>query len=86
MNINLAMWRTALDTLVKMDKKDEWDHLDVISKWLIATRSAVTTVTIYSGAIAGLLALRTGHFSFWAWLVVTLGLFLAHGANNLLND
>jgi len=48
MNINFGMWGTALSTLVKLDKKEEWDRLDVISKWLIATRSAVTIVTIYS--------------------------------------
>jgi len=29
--------KTALWGLVKMDKKEEWDKLDVISKWLIAT-------------------------------------------------
>ena len=86
MNINFAMWKTALWTLVKMDKKDEWDRLDVISKWLIATRSAVTTVTIYSCVIAGLLAWRAGHFAWLPWLIVTLGLFIAHGTNNLLND
>lgn len=86
MNINFAMWKTALLTLVKMDEKDKWDKLDVISKWLIATRSAVTTVTIYSCVIAGLLAWRDGHFAWLPWLIVTLGLFIAHGTNNLLND
>jgi 1,4-dihydroxy-2-naphthoate octaprenyltransferase len=86
MKIDFAMWKTALWTLVKMDKKEEWDRLDVISKWLIATRSAVTTVTIYAGIIAGLLAWRDGYFSFIPWLIVTLGLFIAHGTNNLLND
>ena len=86
MNINFGMWRTALSTLVKMDKKEEWDRLDIVSKWLIATRSAVTIVTIYSCAIAGLLAVRFGQFAFLPWLIVTLGLFLAHGTNNLLND
>lgn len=86
MKINFAMWKTALSTLVKMDKKDDWDRLDVISKWLIATRSAVTTVTIYSCLIAGLLAWRDGHFAFLPWLILTLGLFIAHGTNNLLND
>jgi 1,4-dihydroxy-2-naphthoate octaprenyltransferase len=69
-----------------MEDKSEWDGLDVISKWLIATRSAVTTVTIYSAVIAGALAWRDGFFSFWPWLIVTLGLFIAHGTNNLLND
>ncbi len=86
MKINLAMWRKASWELIKMDDKQEWDALDVISKWLIATRSAVTTVTIYSSIIAGLLAWRDGFFSFWPWLIVTLGLFVAHGTNNLLND
>jgi 1,4-dihydroxy-2-naphthoate polyprenyltransferase len=86
MKINFAMWKTALWTLVKMDKKEEWDALDVISKWFIATRSAVTTVTLYSCLIAGLLAWRDGHFTFLPWLIVTLGLFVAHGTNNLLND
>jgi len=84
--INFKMWAKALSTLVKMDKKEEWDALDVISKWLIATRSAVTSVTVYACAIAGLLAWRDGHFSFLPWLVVTIGLFIAHGTNNLLND
>jgi len=86
MNINFAMWRKAFWELIKLDNKKEWDSLDIISKWLIATRTAVTTVTIYSSIIAGLLAWRDGVFAFWPWLIVTLGLFVAHGTNNLLND
>ena len=89
MGINFGMWRTAVWQLVKMDDKKEWDALDVISKWLIATRSGVTTVTIYSCIIAGLFAWRNSTPSplfFLTWLVLTAGLFLAHGANNLLND
>ncbi|HEY5157293.1 MAG TPA: prenyltransferase, partial [Anaerolineales bacterium] len=86
MRINFKMWGQALSGLVKMDGKEEWDRLDVVSKWLIATRSGVTIVTIYSSAIAGLLAWRSGHFAWLPWIIVTLGLFLAHGTNNLLND
>ena len=91
MKINFSMWRTAIWTLVKMDDKEEWDNLDVISKWLIATRSGVTAVTLYSCVIAGLLAWRyysNGGLPFpWLpWLIVSLGLFIAHGTNNLLND
>jgi 1,4-dihydroxy-2-naphthoate octaprenyltransferase len=86
MKINFRMWRTALWSLVKIDRKEEWDNLDVISKWLIATRSGVTVVTIYSCIISGFLAWRDGYFSFFPWLIITLGLFLAHGTNNLLND
>jgi len=90
--INFSMWRKALSQLVKMDSKEEWDGLDVVSKWLIATRSAVTIVTLYSCGIGGLLALRDGYFSGnWVmsivtWLIVTIGLFIAHGTNNFLND
>ncbi len=86
MHINFAMWRKASWQLIKMDNKKEWEALDVVSKWLIATRSAVTLVTVYSCVIAGLLAWRDGLFSWIPFLVLTLGLFLAHGTNNILND
>ncbi len=86
MKINFAMWKKASWELIKMDDKKEWDALDVISKWLIATRSAVTTVTLYSAVIAGLLAWRDGVFAWLPWLITALGLFIAHGTNNLLND
>ncbi|HEY5982107.1 MAG TPA: prenyltransferase [Anaerolineales bacterium] len=91
MNSNIAMWRKSLTQLIKMEDRKEWDALDVLSKWFIATRSAVGTVTLYSGLIGGLLAwqyLRSHGrpFDFLTWLVLTLGLFIAHGANNLIND
>lgn len=86
MGINIKMWGTAASQLVKMDDKKEWDALDIVSKWLIATRSGVTTVTLYSCIIAALLAWRDNAFSWVPWLIVTIGLFIAHGTNNLLND
>jgi 1,4-dihydroxy-2-naphthoate polyprenyltransferase len=86
MHINFPMWRKASWQLIKMDDKKEWDSLDVVSKWLIATRSAVTLVTVYSCIIAGLLAWRDGNFSWIPFLILTLGLFIAHGTNNILND
>jgi len=86
MKIHFLMWRTALWQLVKISDKREWEALDVVSRWLIATRSAVALVTIYSCTIAGLLAWREGYFDWLAWGVLTLGLFIAHGTNNLLND
>jgi len=80
------MWKKAISSLVKMDSVEEWKKLDVISKWLIATRSGVTIVTFYTCAIAGILAWRDAFFHVVPWLIVTLGLFIAHGTNNLLND
>jgi len=74
-----------------MEDKKEWDGLDILSKWFIATRSAVGTITLYSGLIGGLLAWQylyanKSPFSFLTWLILTLGLFIAHGTNNLIND
>jgi 1,4-dihydroxy-2-naphthoate octaprenyltransferase len=91
MNTTLAMWRKSLSQLIRMDDKREWDALDVLSKWFIATRSAVGTVTLYSGLIGGLLAWQylfsNGKpFNFLMWLILTIGLFVAHGTNNLIND
>jgi 1,4-dihydroxy-2-naphthoate octaprenyltransferase len=86
MNINFKIWRTAAWQLVKIDDKKKWDMLDVVSRWLIATRSGVTTVTLYSCIMGGLLAWRDHTFAWLPWIVVSLGLFIAHGTNNLLND
>ncbi|PKO02472.1 MAG: prenyltransferase [Chloroflexi bacterium HGW-Chloroflexi-5] len=86
MRINFAMWKKAFSSLVKMESVDEWRSLDVVSQWLIATRSGVTMVTLYTCAIGGILAWRDGFLHPVVWLIITLGLFLAHGTNNLLND
>ena len=83
--VNFRMWVKALTTIPKVTGK-EWQELDLVSRWLIMTRSGVTTVTIFSCAVAGLLAWTEGHFRFIPWLIVTLGLFIAHGTNNILND
>lgn len=79
------MWRKALSTMPRIDKSD-WDELDIVSRWLIATRSAVIVMTVASAALAGLLAFRDGAFDLGLWLLVTLGLCLAHATNNLVND
>src|SRR5258707_6207909 len=94
MNSTFAMWYKSLSQLIRMDDKKEWDALDVVSKWFVATRSAVGTVTLYSGLIGGLLAWQYLHanqqpftLSFiFTWVILTMGLFIAHGTNNLLND
>lgn len=82
---NVSMWARALRIMPKVDKQ-EWDSLDLVSRWLIATRSAVLVMTFVSAAFAGLLALKAGAFDLGKWLLVTLGLLLAHATNNLVND
>jgi 1,4-dihydroxy-2-naphthoate octaprenyltransferase len=83
--MNTSMWLQALRVIPRIEK-DEWEKLDVISKWLISTRAAVLIMTFLSAALAGLFAYRAGSFNLGLWLLVTLGLILAHATNNLLND
>jgi 1,4-dihydroxy-2-naphthoate polyprenyltransferase len=79
------MWKKALNVIPEVSK-EEWDQLDVISKWLISTRAAVLIMTFISAALAGLFAWRDGSFAFVPWLALTLGLILAHASNNIFND
>ena len=83
--MNISMWGKALRVIPRLTK-EEWDRLDVVARWLISTRAAVLIMTFISAAIAGVLAFRDGMFDFGRWLLVALGLVLAHAANNLLND
>ena len=86
MSINFGLWLTALQRPIKLSEKSEWDKLDFVTRWLIATRGTVTQLTVFACAIAGLLAWRAGSFSWLPWLVMTVGLYLAHSTENLLND
>ena len=86
MSNNFRMWLMALQKPVKLSEKKDWDALDFMSKWLISTRGTVTQLTLYAGIIAGLLSLRDGYFHWLPWLVMTLGVYLAHSTENLAND
>ena len=83
--MNISMWRKALQIIPRISK-EEWDELDLVSRWLIATRAAVLVTTFMSASFAGIFAYRAGEFQLWRWLLVTIGLYLAHGTNNFLND
>jgi 1,4-dihydroxy-2-naphthoate octaprenyltransferase len=83
--MNFSMWRKALQIIPRITK-EEWDELDLVSRWLIATRAAVMVMTVFSAFYAGIFAIRMGSFDIWRWLLVTVGLYLAHGTNNFLND
>jgi len=83
--MNTSMWVKALRVIPQINK-EEWEELDIISKWLIASRSAVLVITFISAAIAGILAVREDKFDILLWLAVTFGLVMAHATNNLVND
>jgi len=83
--MNFAMWKKALNVIPEVSK-EEWDGLDVISRWLISTRAAVLVMTFISAALAGLFAWRDGSFSFVPWIALAFGLIMAHASNNIFND
>jgi 1,4-dihydroxy-2-naphthoate octaprenyltransferase len=83
--IDLRMWARALRVIPRVSKP-EWDALDPVSKWLLATRAAVFVMTFVSAAIGGLLAVRDDLFSAPRFLACLIGLVFAHATNNLVND
>lgn len=82
---DLRMWIQALRIIPRLSK-DEWDRLDVVGRWLVATRAAVFVMTVVSAGIGGLLAARDGHFSGLNFTACLVGLVFAHATNNLVND
>ena len=60
--MNIQMWRKALQIIPRISK-EEWDELDLISRWLIATRAAVLVTTFLAAAFAGIFAIRVGEFN-----------------------
>jgi 1,4-dihydroxy-2-naphthoate octaprenyltransferase len=61
--------------------------MDFVSKWLLITRACVFSMTATSALIGGLLAAATVDDPNWtAFFLATLGLILAHAANNMIND
>ncbi len=83
--MNFVMWKKALQVIPRISK-EEWDQLDVISRWLISTRAAVLIMTFISAAIAGILAFQHDRFNLGLWLLLAVGLIFAHATNNLFND
>ena len=83
--INTRMWLEALRIIPRISK-EEWDSLDLVSRWLIITRAAVFLMTALSACIGGLLAYQDGIFRWSMFLACLFGLVFAHATNNLVND
>lgn len=82
----ISFWIKSLRVIPQVSK-EEWVTLDTISRWLVASRSAVFIMTAISCAIGGLLAYSiTGVFNVTNFVVCLIGLVFSHAANNLLND
>ena len=84
--IDFSMWGQALRGIPRVKDKAHWDALDFISRWLISTRAAVLLMTLFAAIIAGIYAQLEGVFDWMRFVLMALGLVLAHATNNILND
>ena len=85
MGFDLKMWGRALREMPRVDQ-ERWSRLDLISRWLIATRAAVLVMTLSACVISGLMAYHHQRWDLTRFIILTLGLLSAHAMNNLLND
>jgi 1,4-dihydroxy-2-naphthoate polyprenyltransferase len=83
--IDVKMWGLALNRMPKLDLP-QWQALDPIAKWLVATRASVLFMTLTAAMLGGMMAWRDGLMHWQPFLTCTLGLLFAHATNNLLND
>src|SRR5437763_10403214 len=77
----LANWRYVLATT-----NPPKGHVDPVSRWLVLTRAAVLPMTLTAALVAGLLGVNEPGFKWWLFVLASVGILLAHMANNLMND
>lgn len=59
---------------------------DLVSRWLLITRASVLSMTLVSALIGGLLCAGHAEADWGLFALSTLGLLVAHAANNMMND
>src|SRR2546423_1570636 len=77
----LNNWRTVLAT-TNPPKGD----IDPVSRWLVLTRAAVLPMTLTAALAGGLLGVNERGFDWGLFVLASVGILLAHMANNLMND
>jgi 1,4-dihydroxy-2-naphthoate octaprenyltransferase len=83
--MEVAIWLKALRTMPRLSP-EQWERLDIVARWLVATRASVLLMTLSSALIGGVLAWRDGYVEWSLLSLVVLGLMFAHACNNLVND
>lgn len=81
----LQMWKEILDN-GNLPGKINVKKLDFVSRWLLATRACVFSMTITSVFVGALIAGADGRVNIGYTLLVLLALTMAHASNNLIND
>jgi 1,4-dihydroxy-2-naphthoate octaprenyltransferase len=77
----LAAWKYAATTT-----NPPAGPIDAVTRWIVVTRAAVLPMTLFAGAVAGLLAVGDPGFNGLDLLLAGIGITAAHLANNLMND
>jgi 1,4-dihydroxy-2-naphthoate octaprenyltransferase len=75
-------WRAVLST----GNLPAGAAVDPVSRWLLATRASVFSMTVTSAAIGGLLAASRHEFHWLPFVLAAIGLLLSHAVNNMTND
>ncbi|MBI2891124.1 MAG: prenyltransferase [Nitrospirae bacterium] len=83
--MNVKMWLEAVRVIPRLDR-EAFRRLDLVARWLVAVRGAALVMTLFSATLAALLAALDGRFDAGLYAWTALGLLLAHGASNLMND
>ena len=65
---------------------DDLENIDKVTKFLLISRVCVLPMTLTSAIIGGLLAFIDGYLNITLFLLVIIGLTLAHMSNNMIND
>ncbi len=81
----ISFWIRALRIIPRLTT-EEWNGLDVVSKWLVSTRFAAVVLTVFSVLIGGILAYREGMVPIHIWIAMLVALLFAHATNNIIND
>jgi 1,4-dihydroxy-2-naphthoate octaprenyltransferase len=59
---------------------------DLVSRWLLITRASVLSMTGVSALVGGLLCAGDADSNWRLFAISTIGLLVAHAANNMIND
>ncbi|GGX43084.1 prenyltransferase [Saccharospirillum salsuginis] len=81
----IPSWREVLTQIPRLDTRD-WQAMGRLKRWLVASRAAVFVMTLFSAGLGMVLAIPGQSFDVLNAVLVCIGLVLAHGTNNLVND
>ncbi len=80
----IELWYNAFRGFYRKELPIE--KLDPISRWLYASRSIILVISAQAAIIAGLLSITSGSFNSVYFILLLVGLVVAHAISNLSND